>query len=315
MKAPFAIVSVGLVGIVLGMFARGEQQPDKETEASIIGASHFVERDGQRIHVWSKAPEDWDASLGRVIVFMHGGTYSGRPDFDLAVEDYSVMDAFVRRGWATYAVDAQGYGASDNPKEESWSSARDAAQDLEVAVKWICKQRKVPKVSLLGWSWGCQVVGEFAQNNPARVQSVILQGASFETKYEMGELQNRFRSNDAQGAASDFIEGCFEQHVVDAYLTQCLLHDPDSPNGVLRDFAIGSTQVLKPETWTWPTLIVLGEHEAKPERQRDMANFYLQLKSKRKAMVQVPGGGHAVLLERPHLAWQGLVADFLAYKD
>ncbi len=313
MKSPLTTVWVGLVGVVLGMFAQGEQESEKDGKAPIIGVSHFVERDGQRIHVWSKAPENWDASRGRVMVFMHGGTYSGRPDFDLAVDDYSVMDAFVRRGWATYAVDAQGYGASDNPKEESWCTARDAAQDLAVAVSWICKEREVRQVSLLGWSWGCQVVGEFAQNNSARVRSVILQGGSFETKFEMGDLPNRFRSNDAQGAASDFIEGCLEKHVVDAYVAQCLLHDPDSPNGALRDYAIGSTQILKPKTWTWPTLVVLGEHEASLDRQKDMAKLFVQLASTRKAMVQMPGGGHAIMLEKPHLAWQNLVADFAEF--
>jgi len=295
-----------------GLFISATEFP--ATELQIVGKSHFVERNGQSIHIWEKSPDSWSLDgpgKGKVMVFLHGATYSGRPDFDLPIAEYSVMDAFVRQGWATYAVDVQGYGASDNPAEGSWGTAKEAALDLAAAVEWLTKERHVDRVTLFGWSWGCQVVGEFAQNHPEQVQAVVLQGATFEIKWAFEEFDARFRINTAEGAASDFIDGCFEPQVVKSYVEQCLLHDPDSPNGSLLDFKEGSLQVLKPKEWTWPTLVILGEHEATDERQADMGKFFVQLASKHKSFVILPGGGHAIFLEKPHLLWQKMVLDFL----
>ena len=72
------------------------------------GRAHFALRDGQRIHVWEKVADDFaskPADERRVVVFIHGATWSGRPDFDLQIRDYSVMDHFARAGWDAFAVD------------------------------------------------------------------------------------------------------------------------------------------------------------------------------------------------------------------
>ena len=69
------------------------------------------------------------------MVLVHGATWSGRPDFDLQIRDYSAMDAFARAGWDVFAPDIQGYGNSDEPKGQSWSRTGDATQDLAAAIE------------------------------------------------------------------------------------------------------------------------------------------------------------------------------------
>ncbi len=282
--------------------------------AAMEGQSHFVERDGQRIHVWEKAPRDWgerNAKDRRVVVFVHGATYSGRPDFDLGIRDYSVMEAFARAGWDTFAVDAQGYGASDDPKEGNWCRATDAALDLDAAVEWISAERGVEQVSIVGWSWGVQVAGEYAQEHADRVSKLVLEGGHYRSKFPISGLDERFRVNTAEGAASDFIEGCFEQDVVDLYVAECLKHDASTPNGSLLDFQEGSDQILEPEKLSMPVLMILGEHEASSESLLDLGSFFAELGASHKRFLVLPGGGHAILLEKPHLRWQREVLRFL----
>ena len=277
------------------------------------GKSHFVERDGQRVHVWEKLPDGWKAepkAVRRVAVFVHGATWSGRPDFDLQIRDYSVMDHFVQNGWGAYSIDMQGYGASDDPVGENWCEAKDAALDIAAAVEWICAANGVEQVHLLGWSWGCQTAGLYAEAHPERVAKFVMQGGHYETKFDRPAPQQRFRINDAEGAASDFIEGCYEQDVVDLYVKDCLLHDPATPNGIIRDFLATSEPLLTPEKLSMPVLMILGEHETSPERLADLGNYFAKLGSRHKQLMVLPGGGHAILLEKPHKRWQNLVRRF-----
>lgn len=303
-------LSIGLVRFVLFPFASGEIAP---APAPTQGQSHFAERDGQRIHLWEKSPANWadqPAESRRVVVFMHGATYSGRPDFDLDLRGYSTMESFVREGWDTFAVDAQGYGLSDDPVGDNWCRAKDAAKDLHAAIEYICKLRGVEQVSLLGWSWGVQVSGEYAQAHPERVHKLVLQGGTWRLKFDMPEITERYRSSTAEGAGSDFIEGCFEEDLKARYVEKCLEFDAASPNGVLMDFRTGSDQILQPEKLSMPTLMILGEHEVTPESLEDLGAFFAALGTNDKRYLVLPGGGHAILLEKPHKLWQREIRRF-----
>jgi len=306
------LIAVTLAAGLLLAATRSAKLPLSAT-SSIEGRSLFAERDGQRIHIWEKTASDWAAKPSaerRAVVFVHGATYSGRPDFDLNIRDYSVMESFAKAGWASFAVDAQGYGASDDPVGDNWCRARDAAKDLHAAIETICDLRGVESVSLLGWSWGVQVAGEYAQAHPDRVDKLVLQGGTFRDKYEIPAPSERFRRNSAEGAASDFVEGCFEADVVERYVQACLEHDPASPNGLWFDFMQDSDQVLQPAKLPMPTLLILGERESSPERIADLSAFLAESAATHKRLLILPGGGHAILLEKPHLLWQREIKRF-----
>src|SRR5260221_680285 len=61
---------------------------------AIHGEAHYAMRDGLRIYLWEKHKPGLDnsfAASGKVALLVHGGTWSGRPDFDLQIRDYSLM--------------------------------------------------------------------------------------------------------------------------------------------------------------------------------------------------------------------------------
>src|SRR4029077_15504483 len=61
----------------------------------IRGEEHYVMRDGLRIYLWEKHKAGLEvtfANNGKVALLVHGGTWSGRPLFDLQIRDYSLMD-------------------------------------------------------------------------------------------------------------------------------------------------------------------------------------------------------------------------------
>ena len=246
------------------------------------------------------------------MVLVHGATWSGRPDFDLQIRDYSAMDAFARAGWDVFAPDIQGYGNSDEPKGQSWSRTGDAAQDLAAAIEWIVRERGVEKVSLLGWSWGAQISGTYANQHPDRVERLLLMGFTWGKGFPKREPpKQKYRVNTEEDAASDFIDGCYEQDVVDLYVREALESDPESPNGVLVDF-FQHLPMVDPVKLPMPVMLLYGAHEVDEVRLEDATAFFSQLKHPGRSLVVLEGGGHAVLLEKPHRRWQQTVLAFFA---
>ena len=82
---------------------------------------------GHSLALWEKrAPQP-----KRAIVLVHGRTWSSLPDFDLQVsgEHRSLMDALVAKGYAVYALDLRGYGATARDRT-GWNSPDQAAEKL-----------------------------------------------------------------------------------------------------------------------------------------------------------------------------------------
>lgn len=65
-----------------------------------------------------------------------GGTWSGRPLFDLQIRDYSLMDFLAENGYDVWAIDLHGYGRSDKT-DEDWTDSHSAAADIATAVGYI----------------------------------------------------------------------------------------------------------------------------------------------------------------------------------
>ncbi len=276
-----------------------------EPTAEILGEAHSVLREGQRISLWEKRA----AGTARrpVMVLVHGATWSGRPDFDLQIRGYSAMDAFAAAGWDVFAIDILGYGDSDEPVGESWSRTADAVKDLRAAIEWITAERGVEDVALLGWSWGAQIAGVYSNQYPESVERLLLMGFTWGRGFPKRDAPTtRYRTNTAESAASDFIEGCYEQDVVDEYVRVSLAADPVSPNGVLVDFSL-HLPLVDPTALPMPVMLLYGEHEVDSARLDDATAFLNLVGSTGKSLVILEGGGHAVLLEKPHRRWQQTV--------
>ena len=124
----------------------GAQDKSRDSGASanpIRGEDHYVIRDGLRIYLWEKHKaglEGTFANSGKVALLVHGGTWSGRPLFDLQIRDYSLMDFLAENGYDVWAIDLHGYGRSDKT-DKDWTDSHSAAADIAAAVGYITRLR------------------------------------------------------------------------------------------------------------------------------------------------------------------------------
>jgi pimeloyl-ACP methyl ester carboxylesterase len=296
-----------------------------ESADPISGKAHYAIRDGLRIYLWEKHKAALDGSFaasGKVALLVHGGTWSGRPDFDLQIRDYSLMDVLATNGYDVWAIDIHGYGHSDKTDKDR-SEVQSAAADIAAAVEYITKLRNVGKVDLLGWSAGTQRAGLYAMQHPERVAKLILYAPQWKGTAEFrervrkriengGQPLGQYRINTEAAARSDFVDGelalhpQFEEEVVALYAREALQTDPQSPNAFVDNVKL---PILDPLQITVPTMIIFGEYDYYA-KEEDLLPFFSQLKTRDKRFVLLPHGGHALILEKDHRRFQHEVLGF-----
>jgi alpha-beta hydrolase superfamily lysophospholipase len=270
---------------------------------------HIVNVGGQPLALWEKRA----ANPKGTIVLLHGRTWSSLPDFDLQVpgEHHSLMDALVARGYAVYALDLRGYGAS--PRDASgWDTPDRSAEDLSVALDWVAKNSGVAgKPALLGWSNGSTVAELCAQRHPDQVSALILTGYwkhPDSTRISGPDTVTPVRAKTtATDAASDFIApGAISKKAVDAYVAAALKADP-----IRTDWRrLEQFNALDPAKLMTPTLLIQGELDpiAPTETQ---AAFFSRIGTADREWVVMAGGDHASLIERMQPAFVAAVVNFL----
>jgi len=133
-----------------------------------------VNVNGHGIAVWSRVP----TSPKLAILLIHGRTWSALPDFDLQVpqKNRSVLQAFAKLGYATYAIDLRGYGATPRDND-GWTKPNESARDVAEVLRWISQRHpQLPLPVLLGWSNGSIVAHLAAQQYPELLSDLILYG-------------------------------------------------------------------------------------------------------------------------------------------
>ncbi len=273
--------------------------PAHEPRAAL--GRHEVVVDGHPITVWSKAPAEPEGT----IVLVHGRTWSARPDFDLQVPGQehegtaSLMDALVAEGFATYAVDQRGYGAT--PRDGSAVLTPDrAAADLAAVLEWARGQHpSLPLPLVLGWSLGSLTSQLTAQRHPERLSALVLYGYP----RRPGQLyppdpepppEPARKPTTAEGAAEDFISpGTISQAAIDEFVRAALAADP-----VRMDWR-GTDQwnALDPAAVRAPTLVIHGERDPYAP-VTSQAELFALLGHPDRTWVILPGCDHAAHLER-----------------
>jgi pimeloyl-ACP methyl ester carboxylesterase len=291
----------------------------------VPGKAHFAMRDGLRIYLWEKHKAGLDdsfAASGKVALLVHGSTWSGRPDFDLQIRDYSLMDFLANNGYDVWAIDIHGYGHSDKT-DKDWSETQSAAADVGAAVEYIAKLRGVSTINVLGWSAGTQRAGLYAMQHPERVRKLILYAPRWKgTQDYLDQLRKRienggrplsqYRINTETAARSDFVAGelaqnpQYEEDVVAFYAREALRTDPQSPNAFV-DYLNGP--ILDPHRIIIPTMVIFGEYD-NIAKEEDLLPFFSQLNTRDKQYVLLPHGGHALMLEKDHRRFQHEVLGF-----
>lgn len=244
----------------------------------------------------------WEKNVKKakgVILFVHGRTWSGIPDFDLQVEgeDLSLMDGMVEQGYTTYAVDLRGYGGTPRDNTE-WASPNIAANDILTVLRWISKQNNNQKIHLFGWSMGSTLSLLATQKNAKDIASLTVFGYWQDLDYTIPKTPNiklKKSINTAENAASDFIiPGSISQKAINTYVKMALKHDPIRVDWKNKH----EYNVIDPSLITIPVLILQGEFDPIGPSEKQ-AKLFKRLKTADKSWVVISGGDHAAFMETP----------------
>lgn len=274
---------------------------------------HTVLAAGHPLTVWEKSPAKPIAQL----LLLHGRTWSSRPDFDLSVagEDLSFMHGLNALGYAVFALDARGYGAT--PRDASgWLTPNQAATDATIVLHWLKARSPLP-LHLFGWSYGAMIGQLVVQRDPGSAASLTLFGYPFDPSRHILAADFAYPSqppavaNTAANAASDFIvPGSISQAAIDAYVLASLAADPlrvDFKN--LHEWA-----ELDAGKINTPTLLLAGEFDPLAPAA-NLSAVFSTIPHPQKWWVVLPGGDHAALLETPRKTMLRVVDSFIKTVD
>src|SRR5262249_9625906 len=118
----------------------------------------------------------------RTVLYVHGATYPASTSFDLALDGFSWMDSLPSRGFVLLLLDVRGYGRSTRPREMAERPDAHppivrsdvAIRDIGAVVDFILKRRNIPRLNLIGWSWGSTTMATYTTQNPGKVERLGL---------------------------------------------------------------------------------------------------------------------------------------------
>ncbi len=271
---------------------------------------HTTERNGVKLALterWKPGQETKWKQNGKVILLVHGATWSSKCTFD-AVPGYSLMDALAEDGWDVWAVDLHGYGASGK-NEDDWTEATHAASDLDTATDFIRAYRWIERIHLFGYQWGAQSAALFAEQKPGKVARLALFGMRWQLYDKSAPPASPSRNNSAQAAMLKPDDGDLDPQMVRKRAEVCALNDVTSPNGALRD--LGRASPSQPKRIDVPTLLIQGERDGDDETLGDRINYFKAIPVRHKSFVIVPGVGKHAPIERSRSRFVRALVDFL----
>jgi pimeloyl-ACP methyl ester carboxylesterase len=258
--------------------------------------------DGHALTVWAKHPQ---YRARGAILLLHGRTWSALPNFDLHVDgkSASTMDALAASGYAVYALDQRGYGATARDSS-GWLTPKRAARDASEVLAWIhdrdvASDRSARLPALFGYSRGSLTAALAAQTYPERMSAVILYGFPLRPKFYAAlgadpAVPLRAHTTLAD-AATDFITpGSVSPQIEAAYRHAAVTADPIRVEWKdEREFA-----ALDPHAIHIPIMLLNGERDPNVINSSD-AEFFAQLANVDRAWVVLVNSDHVAHLERP----------------
>lgn len=282
---------------------------------------------GIQLHVRNKRPAGEERfGAERILLMVHGATFPSETGFDVDLPGGSWMDFVARRGFDVYFVDIRGYGRSTRPAaldqppaaNPPFADTRDAIRDISAAVDFILTRRNVPRINLLGWSWGTTTMAGYAAENAAKVERLVLfapvwyfqkpppyAGAYRTTNGE------QMRPRRGPGIPPARLEEISPVAWFDKWWEANLATDPvgaartppvlRSPNGVMKDLAEVWAQgksTYDPGAIRTPTLIIGGEWDAITPPSMAQELFKRLTAAKYKRLVMLSEGSHSISNEK-----------------
>ena len=254
--------------------------------------------DGHHLALWSKRP------AGRprgAILLLHGRTWSALPNFDLQVpgQRVSMMAALVARGYAVYALDQRGYGAT--PRDSSqWLTPSRAASDALVVLRWIARREGgTMRPALFGYSQGSLTSMLAALRDSSAMSALVLYGFPRNVMTDTGPplvdpVALARRRTTIAGAGEDFITPeSTPPGVREAYARAAVAADP------IRTDWRGEAEwrALDPAALRVPVLVINGERDPYAARA-NLPAFMARVSGVDRSWVVLARADHAAHLER-----------------
>jgi pimeloyl-ACP methyl ester carboxylesterase len=297
-------------------------------------------RDGLKVFLRNKCPDGG----GRTLLLVHGATYPSTAVADYPVEGVSAMDWLAANGFDVWCIDLLGYGKADRPPEMDDPAeanpplvdTNEAVADVRRAIEFICEERNITELGLLGYSWGTAICGQVATEVPGRVDRLALVGAlwlkagsvQIQTDGAIGayrtvtpqDTTDRWTVyfDDAKKAAV-CPESRREQWGRAAVATDpgSVDHDPPrlrSPAGVVKDvvdYWLQGKPTYDPGKIKAPTLVIVGEWDQETTTEQGWEVFSRLTSAAEKRYVVVGQSSHTIWLEDNRHQLYGSLAEFL----
>jgi pimeloyl-ACP methyl ester carboxylesterase len=335
-----SIILGGVAAATLAAAALAQEQR-LVTEEMMVPSEPGIE-----VFVRNKRPADMNSFRPeRTVLFVHGSTYPAHTGFDLKLGGLSWMDYIAARGYDVYLLDIRGFGKSTRPKEMAEKPEAhppivrgDAAvRDVSAVVDVILERRGIPRLNLIGHSWGTVLMATYTTQHPDKVERVVLyapvwirQTASL-IRTDAGTLgayrtvtveqtrTRRFTGIPESKKADIFPPGWFEAWAEATWATDPVgakMNPPvlRAPNGSVQDsveYWSAGKAYYDPARITAPVLLVHGEWDRDTPRYMSQALFPLLVNSPGKRYVELAEGTHAMYMEKNRLMLFEAVQAFL----
>ncbi len=141
--------------------------------------------DGLSLFLRYLPAERESAADGKVVLYVHGGTFPSALSIAHRFDGFSWRDALSAAGFHTWGLDFHGFGRLSDPYPEMaepaenhapLGRAEDASRQLEQAVRFITVHHGVARLSLIAHSWGSIVAGHFAGRCPELIDRLVFFG-------------------------------------------------------------------------------------------------------------------------------------------
>ena len=312
----------------------------------LIVADHMVESIAPGLSVFVRNKHlagREDLSPAQTVLCVHGATYPSTVTFDYALSGGSWMDVLARAGFDVWCMDILGYGNSDRPAELSRPAednapvvdTEHAVADAGRVVDYILQQRGLPRLALIGYSWGTLICGAYAGQQPDKVERLVLYGAAWLSAgaaIAAGGPPGAYRMVDADAVIARWCRELDKGQIarlgspahMAAWADVAIASDPESgrhdppqlraPAGVVKDIMernAGRQPSYDPGLIRAPTMVVVGEwdRETTPEQGRTV--FGLLPDDIDRQYVVIGGATHSMLIENQRGALHTVVDGFL----
>jgi alpha-beta hydrolase superfamily lysophospholipase len=243
-----------------------------------------------------------------VLFLVHGSSMAGRSTFDLTVaerSDYSMMDAFARRGFDVWTMDHEGYGRSDRTSGNS--DIASGVADLRAAMDVVRRETGRASAHFFGESSGGIRAAAFAVAERAAVERLGLSaftwtGAGSPTLANRAKDVEFYRTHNVRPATRELYRSIFTRDkpgtadpaVGDALADAEAKYGDSVPTGTYLDM-VTKLPLVDPAQLRVPVLMARGEYDG-ISTQDDLIGFFTRLANSDKQFVVVPGAAHSLVL-------------------